>query len=349
MFWILIVIVCIAILMFLLACLCLQAAFGVRCEGNPSLKYFTQEDFDDLDAKPVSFRSDKGQLIRGAVYTCKGVEPSALVIFAHGMGGGHLSYTTNIRTIAKSGFAVLAYDNTGTMASEGKSLGSFYQAVKDLRAALDFVHSDEKLCEYKIVLAGHSWGGYTVCQALAFVESQVEGVVAFSPPDSAAGVICDNMAETIGVKMTWLYPALWAASVLRGGWSSRYKCSSVLLKTGSVPVMILQGDADKAVLLKNSPVSKSAVMAKENITGIIYEGRHHNVYQTKESEKYLSEVFAKIAETQKRYGKKGIPEDEKAQLYDIDYELIVREDPDVMKTVTDFISDCVEGKNEKVI
>lgn len=342
MYWILIVIGAIALLLFLLAVLCLHAAFGVRCEGNPALKYFTKEDFDDLEAEPVSFPSDKGQVLRGAVYTCRDVKPSALVIFAHGMGGGHLSYTTDIRTIAKAGFAVLAYDNTGTMASEGSSLRSFYQAVKDLRAALAYVRDNVKLSSYKIVLAGHSWGGYTVCQALAFAESQVTGVVAFSPPDSAAGVICDSMKQAMGIPMAWLHPALWAASVVRGGWDSRRKCSSVLLKTSRVPVMILQGDADPAVLLNNSPLSDPAVKAKENITGILYEGKAHNVYQTKESEKYLSDVFAAIGEAQKRYGKKGIPEDEKARLYDIDYELIVQEDPDVMKTVTDFIRDCVK-------
>lgn len=345
MYWILIAIVCIALLLFLLACLCLHAAFGVRCEGNPALKYFTHEDFDDLDAEAVSFRSNRGQLLRGAVYTCRNVKPQALVIFAHGMGGGHLSYTTNIRTIAKAGFAVLAYDNTGTMASDGKSLCSFYQSVKDIRAALEFVRCNEKLSEYKIVLAGHSWGGYTVCQALAFAEAQVAGVVAFSPPDSAAGVICDSIKQTVGIPMARLHPALWAASVLRGGLTSRRKCSSVLLKTSSVPVMILQGDADNAVTLKNSPLSDAAVMAKDNITGVIYEGKAHNVYQTKESEKYLTEVFAAIAEAQKRYGKKGIPESEKARLYDIDYELIVQEDHDVMKTVTDFIADCVKHAN----
>lgn len=342
MYWILIAAVTIVLLLFLFACLCLHAAFGARCEGNPSLKYFTAEDFDDLNAEPVSFRSDKGQMLRGAVYTCRDTEPSALVIFAHGGGGGHLSYTTNIRTIAKAGFAVLAYDSTGTMASEGKSLRSFYQAVKDIRAALEFARRDEKLCEYKIVLAGHSWGAYAVCQALAFAESQVAGVVAFSPPDNAEDVICDTIKQSTGIATAWLRPIFWAASVAGGGWAARRKCSSVLLKTKSVPVMILQGDADKSVSLENSPISKPKVMAKKNITGVLYEGRAHNVYQTKESEKYLNEVFAAIAEAQKRYGKKGIPEDEKASLYDIDYELIVREDPDVMKMVTDFMKDCVK-------
>ena len=50
-----------------------------------------------------------------------------------------------IHGLAKAGFAVLAYDNTGTMSSGGKALGSFYQAVLDLRSALAFVREDEKL------------------------------------------------------------------------------------------------------------------------------------------------------------------------------------------------------------
>lgn len=345
MIWILTAITVIAVLFFLmllLGFLGLNVAFGRRCEGNPDIKYYTAEDYDDLEALPVAFRSDKGQTLRGAVYTCRDTKPTALVIFAHGMGGGHLSYTTDIRTIAKAGFAVLAYDNTGTMASDGKALGSFYQAVKDLRAALEFAGRDERLSSYKIVLAGHSWGGYTVCQALAFAEERVKGVVAFSPPESIPGIMCDSMRQMLGIPMGWMRPAVWIASVIQGGWRSRRRCSSVLLKTGSVPIMILHGDADTSVSLNNSPLSCSAVTEKENITAILYEGKAHNVYQTKESEKYLMETFAAIGETQKRYGKKGIPEEEKARLYgSIDYELIVREDGEVMKTVTDFIRNCV--------
>ena len=82
-------------------------------------------------------------------------------------GGGHRSYMTEINTIASAGFAVLAYDNTGTMASEGKSLGSFYQAVRDLQAALAFLRKNSEWSRYPVVLAGHSWGGYAVCQAAA--------------------------------------------------------------------------------------------------------------------------------------------------------------------------------------
>lgn len=340
--WILIAVAVLALITFLFAMLCMHAAFGVRCEGNPNLKYFTHEDFDDLEAEPISFKSDKGQTINGFVYTCYDIEPKAIVICAHGMGGGHLSYTTEIHTIAKAGYAVLAYDNTGTMASEGKSLGSFYQSVKDIRSALKFVRETEELNKFKVVLAGHSWGAYTVCQALSFAEEQVSGVVAFSPPDSSVKVICDNMKQMMKIPTGWLRPAMWLSSIIRGGISSAHTCSSVLLKTKSVPVMILQGDNDKAVTLKNSPISYIDILEKENITSILYEGKEHNVYQSKRSEKYLNDTFAEIKKVQKQYGKAGLPEEEKSRLYDIDYNLITEEDPEVMQTVLDFIEKCVK-------
>ncbi len=347
--WIWIVIIGIALVLFLVACLCLQAVFGVRCEGNPDLKYLTEKDFDGLEAEPISFVSDRGQRLCGAVYTCRGVDnPSCLVVFAHGMGGGHLSYTTMIHGLAKAGFAVLAYDNTGTMSSGGKALGSFYQAVLDLRSALAFVREDEKLSGYKVVLAGHSWGCYAVCQSLAFEETNVSGAVAFSPPNAIPRVICDGMRQMIGVPVSWLLPVFWVASVVRSGWDSRRKSSSVLLGTETVPVLILHGSADKTVPLSNSPLSDPRVSEKENITCILYDGRAHNVYQTKEAEQYLNEVFDAIAKAEHQYGRK-IPSEKKAQLYDIDYELITKEDLDVIKTVVDFIKKCVVKSMKKTL
>ena len=307
--WILVGVAALFLITLLFALFCMHTAFGTRCEGNPNLKYFTHEDFDDLEAEPVSFKSDKGQSINGFVYTCYDKEPKAIVVFAHGMGGGHLSYTTEIHTLAKAGYAVLAYDNTGTMASEGKALGSFYQAVKDLRSALKFISETEELKGFKIVLAGHSWGAYTVCQSLAFAEERVSGVVAFSPPDSTAKVVCDSMKRMMKIPMGWLLPSMWLASVIKGGISASHTCTSILLKTKKVPVMLLQGDKDEMVTLKNSPISYLDIMAKDNITSVLYEGRAHNVYQSKASEDYLNKTFSEISKIKKQYGKKGLPEE----------------------------------------
>ena len=75
------------------------------------MKYFTVDDFEDLENKEIEFKSNKGQTLKGYIYTNKNVnEYKGLIVFVHGMGAGHLSYTTEINTLAKAGFKVLAYD-----------------------------------------------------------------------------------------------------------------------------------------------------------------------------------------------------------------------------------------------
>lgn len=338
--WILGTLAVIAILLTAIAFMCLHLVFGARCDGDPSLRYFSHEDFADMQAEPVCFPSDRGQILRGAVYTCMDDEtPLGLVVFAHGMGGGHLSYMTEIHTFAAAGFAVLAYDNTGTCSSDGKKLVGFYQAVRDLRSALAFVREREELSCLRIVLAGHSWGGYAVCQALAYANGMVSGVASLSAPDSVPRTICDMMSGALGAKMGWMRPFFSAALLLSDGAGALHR-SSAVLKKSTVPVLLLHGDSDRSVLYSNSPLARKAVREKGNITGIVYEGRGHNVYQTAESERYLNERFAEISAAKKKYPK-GIPEAEKKGLYDIDYALMTEEDANVMKTVVDFMKKCV--------
>ena len=106
-------------------------------------------------------------------------------------------------------------------------------------------------------------------------------------------------------------------------------CCSTVTRTGASP-------------LPYSPLSSAAVRGKANITALVYEGRGHNVYQTAESEKYLGDVMNAIAAAKKRYGRAGIPTEEKTRLYSIDYQLITQEDASVMETVTAFIKGCLE-------
>lgn len=341
MVWFIGILLAVFVLLFLFACLCMYVSFGKRCEGSPSLKYFTADDFDGLETESVEFMSNKGQLLRGYIYTRNEIsEPRGLVVFAHGMGGGHLSYTTEINTFAAAGFKVLAYDNTGTMASQGKKLGSFYQSARDLHYALKFVQADEKLSKYKIVLAGHSWGGYAVCQTVA--KENVSGAVVLSAPNTTAKVIGDGAKAMAGFSLSWLRPFLFLASIAFGGFAARNSCAKMLMKTKGVPILLLHGDEDKSAVLENSPVYYDKVRDKENITAIVYKGKAHNVYQTRQSEAYLNKRFAAINAAKKKYGKAGIPEEEKEKLYAIDYELITQEDPEVMKTITDFMKDCVK-------
>lgn len=312
--------------------------FGKRCEGNPNLKYFTADDFEELEAKKIEFKSNKGQILRGNIYTNKNIkEYKGLVIFVHGMGAGHLSYTTEINTIAKSGYKVLSYDNTGCCASDGKSMNGFYQAVLDLKYCLEFVKENKELNKYKVNLIGHSWGAYSVCQVLKY-GVDVKTVTAMSGPENLEELLTGSM----GVIGKILKPFIRCINFIKFGNDGIQSTKEVLKKVNeNTNILLFHGKADKTCPEKRSIVFESEIAfeGKTNIVSVMFEEKCHNIYQTLESEKYLNEVFGNIAGLKKKYKGKELEEKTKELYGNIDYKKITEEDPDVMKSIIDFLNE----------
>ena len=322
--------------------LILYTVFGKRCEGNPNLKYFTADDFEELESKKMEFKSNKGQILRGFIYTNKNIkEYKGIVVFVHGMGAGHLSYTTEINTLAKAGFMVISYDNTGTCTSEGKNLKGFFQSVIDLKYALRYINEDENLNKYKIVLIGHSWGAYAVCQELQY-DPKVKAVVAMSGFNNSSQIICDSIKDMTKKNFIFLKPFITILNFITFGKASIQNTVDILKKT-EIPVLILQGDSDTSVVMSNSLVSKD-LDGNDNIKTIIYKDKNHNVYQTLESEKYVTDTFSEIRNIGKKY-KGKIPKEECERLYgNIDYKKITEEDKEVMDTIIKFLEEKIEER-----
>ena len=303
--------------------------FGKRCDGDKRLKYFTHEDFDSLKARKIEFIDKNGTTLRGAIYAKAGIqEPEALIIFSHGMGGGHLSYMTEINTFADKGFAVLAFDNAGTFDSDGEKLGGFSTGPDSLRAALKYVENHPTLSKMKKVLMGHSWGGYSVCQVLGDENTDVDCAVTFGAPESGYAV----SSAVLGEKFRFLIPLVKLVFCLKEGKQAAISSSECIERASGTPVLLLHGKRDHIV----APSISAAELSKNlpNATSVLFDGRFHNVYQTIDSEIYMNQTFAKIKEVQKN---KNASEEEINACYEIDYELITREDPSVMDFVTDFI------------
>ena len=143
----------VALLLFAIAFLSDKLAFGARSDKNPIIKYFTAEDFN-LTTVEVSLSGG----LKGLIYSKEG-EPQRdkLIIFCHGMGPGHIAYTTEIAYFCNFGFPVLAIDNRGCNLSEGKSLKGMYSGVQAAISAIDFA---KEKGYGDIILVGHSWGAY---------------------------------------------------------------------------------------------------------------------------------------------------------------------------------------------
>lgn len=338
MIYISIAIIVILLIFFLLAKTIMDfAGVSKRCEGNENLKYLKAKNFDNLNARPVDFKSDKGQTLNGFLYSSAKVDDyKALIVFSHGMGAGHLAYTTEINYFAQKGYLVLAYDNTGTCTSEGEKLYGFAQGVIDLKHALDFVKSRDDLKDMPLLLLGHSWGAYSVCNVSAITPvKDIKGIVAFSPFNSMNKLLRDNAKQQTKMNLSVFSPFFDIINLLRFGKAGILR-SCDTIDNNSIPTLILHGGNDLQVTLRNSPVGlKNRISNNPNARTVLYESKYHNVYLAKDAEQYLNDTFAKIATL-------GENSPEAYEIYqNIDYALITKEDLTVMETANSFLEECV--------
>lgn len=333
---IIILIITFILLLFVFAQVVLaQFGFNKRCEGNPFLKYFEAKDFDNLEAEPIEFKNEKGIALRGYLYSESGRNDyNGLIIFSHGMGAGHTSYTTEINYFAKSGFLVMGFDNTGTCRSDGNKIDGFARGILDLAAAVKYAKSSNKLMSYPLLLVGHSWGAYSVCNVASVIpDIKIDGILAWAPFNSINKII-DTMSRAklpTGTKI--LNPMFCLINFIKYGKYGNMKCSDSISKN-NIPTMIIQGDKDPVVTMNNSPASmKEEIKENQNAEIVICNGKQHNPYMTFEAEKYMGEILGVIDS--------GKPKEQIIKYCDeIDYSVLTAEDEEVMKTGLDFLARC---------
>ncbi|MDR0832242.1 MAG: alpha/beta fold hydrolase [Bacillales bacterium] len=131
--------------------------FARRMDFSKGFKYFTAEDFG-LEKETFVFDSLSKIKVNGYIYRIKLETYKGIVVLAHGMGPGHLAYTTEINYFAQNGFIVYAYDIPGTGNSTNKHIGSMEEAIATLEGLLEYLKNET----LKVSLYGHSWGGYAV-------------------------------------------------------------------------------------------------------------------------------------------------------------------------------------------
>ena len=317
---ILIIVVCatvlaIVLLLLAIAVLSEKVAFGSRYEKNPFLKYFTAEDFN-LSAQPVTL--EKG--LKGFIYSKPDIpQKDKLIIFCHGMGPGHIAYTTEIAYFCNFGFPVLAVDNRGCNFSEGKNLKGMYSGVQTAIAAIDFAKANGYS---DINLVGHSWGAYSALCASA--KRKVNKVVAISAPISPSITMAEgavNMGALPRPLVAIIRPFWWLVNLFKygaNGNSSSAKCAN---KNGT-PTLLIHGDKDKVVTLKKSAFNRAK---GQHLTKLLAEGKMHNPYNTENAEAQLAVLSEKLKKN------------EYTDIMQFDFKAATEEDEEVMQKIVKFI------------
>ena len=321
------------------------------------LKYTTGLRFSDYEAKyparytrkPVQFPSGD-LMLQGYLYGED--RGKGLIIFSHGIFAGHECYMAGIMEMVDRGYQVFGFDNTGCCESPGKDSRGLPQGVLDLSAALTYVENDPELSKKKILLFGHSWGGYSVCAVLNFPH-RVDGVISVSGFTTPIVVTREMGKMLFGSISGTALPMMRVELKRRFG---EYADLSALdgINNVDIPIMIMHGAGDTYVNYNGSGI----INHQEKVTNpyvtflpLDYPGRngHNDIFLSETAKIASDEIEAKLAPLKEEYKVKeywDLPEEVQEPIFrDVDRFVTGATNTELFDTVDRFYSG-IEGPLE---
>lgn len=302
-----------------------------RRDWDGSMDYLSYRDFPGLVCKESEFLGDKGQRLCAYVYYEGEKRRDKIVIFEHGMGVGHVAYMQEIAVICRHGYTVFTYDHTGTRCSEGKNIGGFAQSVSDLERAVAHVRTLPDLKDARIIVIGHSWGGYSTMNIPALCDD-VDCVVAMSGYISVKEIQAQAMGGMLRLYRRAVYKREVEAFPKYAHLDGRES-----LKNSSVRALIIHSRDDKTCSFKRHFLKlQSALSDSENVSFLALDGKNHHPTYSDEAIKYRNEY-----DREKRKKRKaGLLDTEEARISfakNYDFERMSRQDSDVWRVIFDLI------------
>lgn len=295
---------------------------------------------DGYPRREISFMSGSNTL-RGGVFN-EG-QDKGLIVLSHGLGGGAESYLTTIMNLVDNGWTVLAYDNTGSMSSDGGSTRGLLQSRLDLDAALTYIETSEtELSKLPLLLLGHSWGGYAVASALD-LDHDITAAISLAGYYAPLAMLTDQAFEMMGGFANIVMPFMQINQFFRFG--SDWNHSAVkAINSSKVPILIVQGSDDGMVAAATASIySQRERITNPNVEYNYLEGIGHSddLLTSPDAMVYLAqmdEVYGKLYE---QYGGK-IPHDVEKEFYDgIDKLRICEANGELMDRINSFFEQAI--------
>lgn len=308
----------------------------VRCDGNPLLSYFKVSDFPGLMRVPFEFKGNNGQKLQGYFYSYSEPSRERLIVFDHGMGGGHDSYMREIETVARRGYTVFTYDHTGCKESEGESTVGFSQSLSDLDHAIKALR-DGEYASARISVIGHSWGGFSALNIPA-LRADIESCVSISGFISA-----ERITEQFFPGILKFYrPAVMNLEREAHPLCSRIDARQTLENT-TARVLYIASSNDTVV---KKEYHYDALYEKfkdsKNVEFLLVDGKKHNPNYSRDAVALLSEMSVALRDGVKKKAFKT-PEDCERFRNSWDWMRMTEQDAEVWARIFDFI----EGADKK--
>ena len=292
----------------------------------------------------VQFQSGKNTL-NGWVY-CP-ANSRGLIVFAHGIGGGHETYINLLMQLLARGWCVFAYDATGSCTSEGDGTVGLAQSALDLHRALCFVEQDEALSRLPLFVLGHSWGGYAAAAVLNF-NHDIQGCVSlagYSKPFAELAEQCDLKFGKAGIL---LHPFLWLYNkVLFGRYASLSAVTGA--EKAACPVLICHGTEDETISFNGASIisqrnKMSSPLVEYHVFSESGRNGHNSFFYTEEYRAYKDDVLVpRQEEVFASYGKDTVVPDSVREAFyaSIDKELYNGTSPELVNLIDGFFSRCL--------
>ena len=304
-----------------------KAMTFARCDDTGVARYFAPEDFAGLRWEICDFKSSAGLRLRGYIYSYDNPAEDRLIIFDHGLGGGHRSYMKEIELLCRHGWRVFSYDHTGCMESEGEGTNGLSQSLSDLNDCISFIKADERFAGCTLSVVGHSWGAFAAMNICA-LHPDVTHIVAM-----CGFVTVEKMVESFF-----------------GGMLKGYRRPVMRLERETNPVYVNYNSAeslsntDAKVLLiysDNDPLCRrelhydalrSALAEKENVTFLLEHSKGHNPNYTVDAVSYLAEYTDEL-KLSLSHGTLKNAEDKAAFVRSFDWERMTAQDDAVWEKI----------------
>ncbi len=260
--------------------------FGSRYETADWAKRSLAE-FDGLQSTRYTFPSGDGQRLVGYRYAADAVPAKALVVLAHGLGGGgHNSYMDVADYLAKHGYPVFAYDATGNDESAGDGVNGLPQGVIDLDYAIRFVQGHADFDGLPILLFGHSWGAYSA-GAVLNVHPKVRAVVMVAGFNRSLDMMEEEGRRMMGDAITGILPYFSIWERLQFGRYAKYDCLGGFAASVAGVMLIQSADDDTVSYQNGLAMFRERYGNDLRFTFVSYEDRGHNdVYDSDAARQY---------------------------------------------------------------
>ena len=301
-----------------------------RFKDYGTVYYFSEKDFPGLKKSPYEFKGSDGQILRGGFYYYDNPIKNRIIVFDHGMGGGHRSYFREIEALAKHGYLVFSYDHTGCMESEGENTKGFSQSLNDLNCCMNALKNEPGLENYVFSVMGHSWGGFSSMN-IPSLHPEISHVVAMS-----GFISVYEMIKQIFFGIKGYYNYFYAIEEKNNPVFSKTNTVDSLKDT-ETKVLIIHSADDKTVSSKKHfEVIKEGLSDNKNISFLLLNGKNHNPNFTTEAVKYKDEFFRILSKNLK---KRELTTDDskKAFVESFDWWKMTEQDESVWKKIFEFL------------